>query len=180
MSGRLQMTAITVLGLFVAACTPAASPASPSDPSEAPVVGILVGSDAPDFTLKTLNGGQASLADFKGRPVLINFWASWCGPCREEMPAIIDAYQTHRTADLMVLAIDNTQLDVVEDVQDFVDELQMPFPVLLDEKGEAGKAYAILGLPTSVFVDPSGVVQGVNVGPMTAEVVKEHLAVILP
>jgi len=135
---------------------------------------------APEFTLKTLAGGQVSLSDYRGRPVLINFWASWCVPCRTEMPDIIAAYKAHRESGLEVLAIDNTQLDVIDDVRQFVATFQMPFPVLLDEQGEVALAYRILGLPTSVFVDGEGIVRAVNVGPMSAATIEKHLATILP
>jgi len=127
-----------------------------------------------------LGGGEASLSDYRGRPVFINFWASWCAPCRAEMPDIVEAYNRHRNAGLEILAIDNTQLDVVEDVHAFVKEFQMPFPVLLDEQGAAAQAFGILGLPTSVFVDGDGVVRGVNAGPLTEDTLEEYLAEILP
>ena len=112
--------------------------------------------------------------------MFINFWASWCAPCRAEMPDIVEAYNRRRDAGLVVLAIDNTQLDVVEDVRAFVNEFQMPFPVLLDEEGAAAKAFGVLGLPTSVFVDEDGIVRGVNVGPLTKDTLAEYLADILP
>ncbi len=184
MTRRLWKAAI-VLATLATACAPAASPSLPNQPSTPTSasgggLGIAIGSPAPDFTLKTLDGGQVRLSDYAGRPVFLNFWASWCGPCRLEMPEIVDAYNTHQGAGLVVLAIDNTQLDVVDDVQAFVDEFRLPFPVPLDEKGEAAKAYSILGLPTSVFVDRDGLVQGVNVGPMTAKVIETYLAGILP
>jgi thiol-disulfide isomerase/thioredoxin len=181
---RLWRAAI-VLVTLASACAPvpfASRPDQPSTPTRAPAGGavIAIGSPAPDFVLKTLDGGQVRLSDFAGRPVLLNFWASWCGPCRQEMPEIIDAYDAHRSTGLIVLAIDNTQLDIIDDVRAFVDEFQLPFPVPLDEKGEAAEAYSILGLPTSVFVDRAGIVRGVNVGPMTTDVIEKHLAEILP
>jgi thiol-disulfide isomerase/thioredoxin len=191
--------------MAVAACAPPASNPDPSSNlsgSSLALSGVAIGSPAPDFTLETLDpaereagtgvpsaalqgsssssGGEVSLSDFRGRPVFINFWASWCAPCREEMPDIVEAYNRHRDVGLVVLAIDNTQLDVVEDVRAFVKEFRMPFPVLLDEEGAAVKAFGVPGLPTSVFIDKDGFVRGVNVGPLTEDTLAEHLANILP
>ena len=138
------------------------------------------GAAAPDFTLKTLDGRTLSLSDYAGRPVFINFWAAWCGPCRAEMPEIIAAYQAHQDAGLEVLAVNATHLDILDDVRAFVAEFKMPFPVPLDEDGSVSAAYSIIGLPTSVFVDAEGNVSGVNVGPMTRDVIEKYLADILP
>ena len=170
---------------LVACAAPAGHAPAFSTPRLAPTLGaagagIREGTAAPNFALKTLDGGQLSLSDYTGRPVLINFWASWCGPCRTEMPAIIAAYNAHEDKGLAVLAIDNTQLDAIGDVRDFVKEFQMPFPVPLDEQGQASAAYSVPGLPTSVFIDAGGTVRAVNIGPMTADVIDKHLAAIMP
>lgn len=140
-----------------------------------------LGSPAPDFTLKTLVGDTASLSSFRGRPVFLNFWATWCAPCRAEMEEIASAYRAHTNEGLQVLAIDLTDQErKMKEVRSFVDELQMPFPVLLDEKGKVRKRYALRGVPTSVFIDASGVVRMVNPGPITSETIQRGLAEILP
>jgi thiol-disulfide isomerase/thioredoxin len=139
------------------------------------------GTAAPDFTLKTLAGNTATLSSFQGRPVFLNFWATWCGPCRTEMEEIARAYRAHATEGLQVLAIDLTDQErKLNDVRKFVDELQMPFPVLLDEKGKVRKRYVLRGVPTSVFIDAGGVVRLVNPGPITSETIQRGLAEILP
>jgi len=139
------------------------------------------GSAAPDFTLKTLAGNTASLSSFQGRPVLLNFWATWCAPCRAEMAEIASAYRAHGDERLQVLAIDLTDQErKLKDVRAFVDELHMPFPVLLDEKGKVRKRFALRGVPTSVFIDARGVVRLVNPGPITTENIQRGLAQILP
>src|SRR5712692_160228 len=138
------------------------------------------GAAAPDFTLPTLAGDSASLSDYKGRPLLLNFWASWCTPCRGEMGDIIAAYNAHKDQGLQVLAINLTDQEHMSDVRKFVEELRMPFPVLLDHKGKVRKSYALRGVPTSVFVDAQGIVRLVNPGPITSEMIRRGLAEILP
>jgi peroxiredoxin len=138
------------------------------------------GSVAPAFTLPTLAGSPANLSDYKGRPVLINFWASWCTPCRSEMPDIVAAYRAHQDTGLEVLAINLTDQEGMKDVRKFAAEFQMPFPVLLDEKGRVRRLYALVGVPTSVFVGSDGVVRLVNPGPITDEALERGLAEILP
>lgn len=146
-----------------------------------PLLAQTPGDTAPAFTLKTLDGSPASLSDYAGHPVLINFWASWCKPCRGEMPLIIAAYQAHQQAGLAVLAINLTdQEGSTKDIKKFATEFQMPFPVLLDEKGKARKIYALRGIPTSVFVGADGVVRAVNPGPITEATLEQQLSEILP
>ena len=145
-----------------------------------PLSAQAVGSPAPDFTLKTLAGGTANLSDYRGRPVFLNFWASWCKPCRGEMSDIIAAYDAHKDQRLQVLAINLTDQEHLSDARRFVDELHMPFPVLLDHKGKVRKSYALRGVPTSVFIDADGIVRLVNPGPITSETIQRGLAEILP
>lgn len=96
------------------------------------------------------------------------------------MPEIIDAYRAHRDDGLVVLAIDNTELDLADDVQAFVDEFKLPFPVLMDEAGDVVETYGVSGLPTSIFIDRTGVVRAVNAGPMTGEQIADYLKEITP
>ena len=139
------------------------------------------GDTAPAFSLKTLDGEAATLADYARRPVLINFWASWCKPCRVEMPLLISAHQTHQQAGLAVLAINlSDQERSTKDVRKFQAEFQMPFPVLLDEKGKTRKLYRLRGIPTSVFVGSDGVVRSVHPGPISDPVLQQRLSEILP
>ncbi len=145
---------------------------------------------APDFLLKTLTGDTARLSDLRGHPtvrlsdlrghpVFLNFWASWCKTCRPEMSDIIAAYNTHHHAGLEVLAINLTDQERMRDVRAFVQDLELPFPVLLDQKGKVRRLYALRGVPTSVFIDARGIVRLVNIGPITPETIQRGLNQIL-
>ena len=138
------------------------------------------GQPSPDFTLKSLADTMVALASLKGRPVVINFWASWCPPCRQEMPLLIAAYRAHREQGLEVLAVNLTDQEYAKDIRRFVAEFAMPFPVALDEKGKVRGKYGLIALPTTVFVGPDGNVRVVNSGPINAAVLARHLSAILP
>jgi peroxiredoxin len=139
-----------------------------------------VGDSAPAISLDRLGGGKASLASLQGRPVLINFWATWCVPCRQEMPDLAAAWQAHRASELEVLAINLTDQERPKDVEAFVAELALPFPVLLDKRGRVRERYGLAALPTTYFVDALGVVRGVHPGPLTRAALATGLTRILP
>ncbi len=140
----------------------------------------LEGQPAPDFTLKTPDGSTVTLSKLQGQPVLINFWASWCGPCRAEMPEIVRAYETHKADGLMVLAINTTFQDSLSDAQAFAKEFHMPFPVLLDDTGAVARdAYRLRGLPMSFFVDRKGVIVHRQIGAMNGEQIDTFVGEIL-
>jgi len=170
MRRRFEQPVFTLLAIAFAMLLTAARPFSAQ----------TLRSPAPAFTLKTLTGGTVSLSDYAGRPVFLNFWASWCKPCRGEMSDIIDAFNAHKDQDLQVLAINLTDQERMTDARKFADEFHMPFPVLLDEKGKVRKSYALRGVPTSVFIDTRGIVQLINPGPITSETIQRGLAEILP
>jgi thiol-disulfide isomerase/thioredoxin len=143
-------------------------------------VPLLLGEVAPDFTLKQLAGGEASLSQFRGRPVLVNFWASWCKPCKAEMPEIISAYQTHRDAGLEVLAVNLTDQERMKDVRKFTAEVDLPFTVLLDQKGKVRERYGLTAVPTSIFIDAAGVMRMIHSGPISKAALDRGLREILP
>jgi peroxiredoxin len=125
------------------------------------------GMPAADFTLPTLNGGQLSLGQYRGKVVLINFWATWCKPCTTEMPAIQAAYDRMRDHGLVVLAIN--ELEDEEKVRAHIREHHHTFPVLLDRKNEVANQYGVYGLPVSVFIDERGIVQEYVKGDLLTE-----------
>ena len=141
---------------------------------------VRVGDMAPDFTLATLDGRTIKLADLRGQPVLVNFWATWCGPCKEEMPLIVKAYADHQTSGLRILAIDTTAFDDVQDVKKFVADYKMDFDILLDIDDAVGTGWNTLGLPSSYFIDTTGKVVSLRIGQMSGQDLNDSLKMILP
>jgi peroxiredoxin len=172
------VVAAFILGIGVAALV--FPPDAKIEPAEPIPVGLQVGQLAPDFTLNTLDDGHVALSDLAGRPVLINFWASWCVPCRSEMPELVRAYETHKSEGFIVLGLNVTSMDSPPDVQEFVDEFSVAFPVLLDKDGEVSlRIYRIPGIPTSIFLHRDGSIARVQVGGMTGDQIDEFVAEIL-
>jgi peroxiredoxin len=146
----------------------------PEDGPSRPEIGFT----APDFTLETLDGETVRLAKLRGQVVLINFWATWCRPCRDEMPAIQEAYDRHRDEGLTVLAVSVMESDT--QVTDFVKEMELTFPISIDRYGSVSERYRTRSIPSSYFVDRSGVIQHVVVaGPMRSSEVESQLADLL-
>jgi len=128
-------------------------------------IGLDVGNLAPDFQLTTLNGEETSLSDYRGSKVMLNFWATWCPPCRAEMPDMEKFYQD---TDIEILAVNLTETENhVNQVQKFADEYELTFPILLDEVIEVATLYAIQPVPTSFMIDSEGVIQFKTFGPLT-------------
>ncbi len=132
-----------------------------------------VGDPAPDFTLKNLEGEKVSLSDFKGQPVLINFWATWCPPCRYEMPFIESAWQQYKDDGFVVLAVDVEE--PISVVQRFVESFGLTFPILLDYKGEVSDMYRLRAFPTSYFVGRDGKILIAHRGMMTEQVLQQYM-----
>lgn len=114
------------------------------------------GSSAPDFTLVNPAGKQVSLKDYRGKVVFLNFWASWCGPCRSEMPGMDKLYQEFKGKGFEVLAV-NVK-DKREDALKFMKELKISYPVALDPAGDVGLLYGAWAMPTTYLIDRKGVV----------------------
>jgi cytochrome c biogenesis protein CcmG, thiol:disulfide interchange protein DsbE len=132
-------------------------------------VGPEKGQLAPDFSVRTPDGETVRLSDFQGKIVLLNFFATWCGPCKKEAPHLKAAYE-RMSDDVSFLGV--TFQDTAGSVRAFNAEFELPFPLTLDDSGEVGQAYRVRGLPTTFFIRSDGVVHYVVKGPMTKEFVE--------
>ncbi|SDH86386.1 Peroxiredoxin [Alteribacillus persepolensis] len=126
---------------------------------------LKTGEKAPDFTLQTLDGKEVSLSDYRGERVLINFWATWCPPCRAEMPDMQKLYEEH---DVNILAVNLTETEPgVQSVETFAEDFELTFPLLLDEEIAVANAYGVQPIPSSFFIDREGIVRQISLGAMT-------------
>ena len=140
--------------------------------------GLSQGDIPPDFELKTLDGKTIRLSEYKGEKVILNFWASWCPPCKAEMPHMENYYKTKaKEKNVEILAVNLTNVErggnKLEIVKNFVNEYGLTFPILLDENGEVGNTYQTITIPTSYLIDTKGLIYKKVVGPMDEEMIEK-------
>jgi peroxiredoxin len=140
--------------------------------------GISKGDSAPDFELTTLNGEKVKLSDYKGKKVILNFWATWCPPCKAEMPHMQEYYEKNAEKEnVEILAVNLTSMDDGKDkVQEFADGYELTFPIPLDVEGTVGEEYRAFTIPTSYMVDTKGLIQHKIVGPMNEDMMAEMVS----
>jgi len=124
---------------------------------------------APDFTLQSLEGKNFTLSELRGQAILVNLWATWCLPCRAEMPAMQRMYEEYKDQGFVVLALNMTYQDTPSAVLPFVQEHGLTFPILLETNGQAAGQYELRSLPSSFFIDRNGIIQEVVIGGPMAE-----------
>lgn len=137
-------------------------------------VGIEKGNLASDFELKTLDGQIIKLSDLRGKRVIVNLWATWCPPCRAEMPDMQKFYEENKDKGVVVLGVNLTASEKQpENIVKFIDEFGITFPIVLDEQNRVADTYRVVSIPTSYMVDSRGVIQQKVVGPMNKEMMEE-------
>lgn len=148
--------------------------AGPARPVDTPIVGR----PAPVFDLETLDGGRLSLGDLRGSAVVLNFWASWCIPCREEAPLLTAADATYGSRGVRVLGV--VYQDSAASARDFMRRYGQTYAGLLDANGRTAIDYGVYGIPETFFIDAAGVVRARYVGPLTEEELRRNIEAILP
>ena len=149
---------------------------APLSSSPSPREGFL----APDFTLDTLQGEKVTLSHLRGKIVVVNFWATWCLPCRKETPALEKAYEQYEDSGMVILGVNLTDQDSVSDVESFVQEFKLTYPILLDRDGSVSNLYQIEGLPTTFFINREGIIRTMIVGgPMSETFIRSKIETLL-
>ena len=138
---------------------------------------VKIGAPMGDFTLTDLTGKSVHLSDYAGKPVLINAWATWCPPCKAEMPTLNQYYQAHRNQGLVLLAVNAG--DPQNTTADFISQNGLSFPVLLDPGARVLDAMGINDFPTSVFIGRNGVVMSVHLGSYTPQTLEADITPFL-
>ncbi|KYD20209.1 thiol-disulfide oxidoreductase ResA [Caldibacillus debilis] len=139
---------------------------------------VREGDPAPDFVLKDLNGNSYRLSDYRGKGVFLNFWGTYCKPCKKEMPYIDRAYRKYKDRGVEVIAVNVGETDMT--IQNFVDKYGLSFPVVVDREGEVQDAYDIFPLPATFLIDADGKIVKYYEGELTEDLVEQFMERVKP
>ena len=172
-----RWTAVMIAVVFVGGMWIGLTASSAAQTTSGVVPSPREGFSAPDFTLETLEGEIITLSDLRGQVVIVNLWASWCPPCRAEMPAIEQIYQSYKAQGLEVLAVNTTYQDSEKAAAQFAQDFGLTFPILLDRDGTVSRRYQLQALPTTYFIDRQGVIRAVIPGgPLKESLIQSKIA----
>jgi peroxiredoxin len=160
-----------LMGYLIIRGSGSSSSAGSTSRSSAPARGLPIA----DFELTALTGETVKLSQFRGQPVMINFWGTWCPPCRSEMPLLQSTYELHGSK-LVILAVNVN--DTQQAAEQFVEEMGLTFPILMDEDGSVRNQFQVRGYPTTYFVDDEGVLREQFIGELKQNLIDEYLAKI--
>ncbi len=172
---RKTVLSMLVTALFFSVLTnsPLGGQKTNNETVEAASYGIKTGDRAPDFELKTIEGETVRLSDLKGKVVFVNLWATWCPPCRAEMPEMVRFYRDHSSKKVEILAVNLTDSDSEKEVKKFAQAYKLNFPVLLDPDGKVGNTYKTVTIPTTFIINEKGIIEQKHIGPMSYEMMEE-------
>lgn len=151
---------------------PAESAAEAATAGEAPAVGYR----APDFTLSTLNGEEFTLSEYRGQPVVLNFWATWCPPCRAEIPYFQEASVKYN-GQVAIIGVDDGE--TAAQVAPFAREMGITYPLPIDEQSLVSRRYRVNSLPSTYFVDAAGIIQHLHIGLINQAVLEDQIEKLL-
>lgn len=147
-----------------------------SNPEIEAKVGINRGNIAPDFTLTTVDGEKVKLSDFRGKKVILNFWATWCPPCREEIPDMVRFYNDYKNQGIVLLGVNLTTEEYTPDkLPQFIRDYNISYPVLMDKTGEVAGRYRVTAIPTSYIIDSNGTIRDIFTGPLTYRAMEKNI-----
>jgi peroxiredoxin len=126
---------------------------------------LMVGMAAPDFSLPDIQGKTVRLSDYRGKVVFVNFWATWCKPCKEEMPSMEILWENFKSEDFVMLAISMDRVTTKKDIPPFIESMNLTFPILTDSWGQTDKRYKLMGVPETYIIDQNGVLREKVIGP---------------
>ena len=168
------------LGGLATVAQETAAPEETAVPGETAAETEAQGSEAPDFTVYDLEGNAHKLSDFRGKPVLLNFWASWCGPCQMEMPDFQKFYESHGDkVNFVIVNLTDGQQETVESASAFIEEKGYTFPVYYDTDIDAATKYGVSAVPVSYFIDAEGYFVAWAQGALTADMLQQGMDMLL-
>jgi len=177
--GIAAFVGLLLLGLGACSVVPFALPGTSPSSSSSRSTAARIGSFPPEIDLVSMTGDRIVLSQLVGRPVLLNFWATWCGPCRAEFPAFVRKAKQYKDQGFVILGVNTQDANSDDGVLTFMRNTNVNFPIVRDRDDRLSRVYNIRGLPTSFFIDRQGIIRDIVIGgPITDDFIDEQFALI--